>query len=200
MNSGTENCEEDSAKLLLTIKDVTKIDVTDYVAPTQTKAGIIQDTDYKNNILLKKFNRYISGYLINKCLQQHTCKMCEDYANAYQNLDDSSIFCYFKAYKTKSLNIFGNLKMPDDDFVNLIAAFEHLYELNFKNIILKDNVINEFVKIFQRIEFRHPCPLFPYQYLLHLYTRVKMFYSLKYANRNFISCGKNRKLIIWRHQ
>jgi hypothetical protein len=42
--------------------------------------------------------------------------VCENYAHQVKVLDDTTLFCYFKAYETSTSNTFGNLMMPHDNF------------------------------------------------------------------------------------
>jgi hypothetical protein len=82
----------------------------------------VEDTkDYQRSYILEQnFTRYVCGVLIKKCLGRHSCPVCEEDANLYQELDDSSLFCYLKAYQTSEVP-FGSLQMPPDNFVYYIS-------------------------------------------------------------------------------
>lgn len=160
----------------------------------------ITDMDYNNSDILKQnFTRYFCGYLIKKCLSKHCCDLCGTYAKAHENLDDSLLMCYFRAYETATLDTFGKLQMPHDDFVYYISSMEVLFQNNFESMVVKDNVVENFKLLYSRLIYHHPCKDFPYEFLITLYTRVRLFYTLKYINRNFKTPNKDKKLIIWKH-
>lgn len=134
-----------------------------------------------------------------KCLTIHSCDICQDYSKAYESLDDTFLFCYYKAYENANLDMFGNLKMPHNNFVNFISLLEVAFQLNFESLVLLKNVIRHFEDICNNFTYHHPCNDFPKKYLIRLFGRVKLFYTLKYINRNF-RVPKNKKLIIWRNK
>jgi hypothetical protein len=202
LNSGTENCQEDHDQVLLKISDMPE--VTEPQDPNQivheTQEPVI-DHDYQNcDILQKNFARYICGYLIKKCLSVHTCDVCLTFAKGHDTLDDTTLFCYFKAYENASADAFGNLQMPDDSFVFFFAMLEGIFQNSFEELVLKRNILKELLILYNTVAFKHPCINFPYNYVIKLYARIRLFYTLKFANRNFKIPNRNRKLIIWRHQ
>ncbi|KAF0757291.1 THAP-type domain-containing protein [Aphis craccivora] len=44
---------------------------------------------------------YVSGYLIKKCLEKHSCDTCLDFAKTQESLDKAFIFIYLKAYQNE---------------------------------------------------------------------------------------------------
>lgn len=168
---------------------------------TTTTVPLIQQvpTDYHTDDLLQQnFARYVCGYLMKKCLTIHCCEICEQYAKSYSDLDDSSLYCYMRAYNNSESH-FGSLLMPHDNFVYFISKLEILFKSSFEELSVGNNLVNNFIGIFKKVDFLHPCNSFPKEYLLRLYVRIRIFYTLKDINRNFKSTPK-QKLIIWRHQ
>lgn len=129
----------------------------------------------------------------------HTCEACGIYANQSQELDDSKLFCFFKAYENASLDTFGNLKIPTDDFVYFISQLENIFQNNFEELSIANDIIKKLIVFSNNILFTPPCNKFPKRFLVKLYFRLRIFYTLKFINRNFKSINKN-KLIIWKHQ
>jgi hypothetical protein len=81
-----------------------------------------------------------------KCLGRHSCPVCEEYAKLYQELDDSSLFCYPKAYQTSEVP-FGSLQMPSDNFVYYISMMEVLLQNNFESFATELKIIHNLYKI-----------------------------------------------------
>jgi len=56
---------------------------------------------------------YVCGYFIKKkCFGKHSCDLCVYYAKHQQQLDESFLFIYFKAYVTADYSNYGKLNMP----------------------------------------------------------------------------------------
>jgi hypothetical protein len=114
-NSGNENCEGDTDDCLLKIITATRLEEETIQAsesPTMLPTLTVEDTkDYqRSHILEQNLTRYVCGVLIKKCLGRHSCPVCEEDAKLYQELDDSSLFCYLKAYQTSEVP-FGSLQI-----------------------------------------------------------------------------------------
>lgn len=202
MHSGTENCEGDRDKVLIRLSDIAKTELAseDSVGGKTATIRPIIDRDYQLcSDLEKNFTRYVCGYLITKCLSVHSCEVCVGYSKDHQNLDATSYFCYFKAYDNANNDYFGNLAMPNDEFVAFVCHLETLFAENFESFVVKDSVIEHFINSFKQVDYQHPCREFPYDYMLHLYSRLRLFYTLKYVNRNFKTVQNKRKTIIWQH-
>lgn len=89
--------------------------------------------------------------------------------------------------------------MPEDNFV---ASMEDLFQTNFKAVVRKDDVIQEFVNVYNIciLAFKHSCVYFPHVFFKTSFSPVRLFYSLKYRNRNFKIPCTNKKIIIWRRE
>lgn len=46
---------------------------------------------------------------------------------------------------------------------------------------------------FSQMDFLHPCPNLPIKYFLSLYTRVRIYYTPKFANREIKSQSGNKE-------
>lgn len=203
INSGTENCEEDAAKIVIKVADISNVehdgyDETERVIENDIESSI--DKDYKTcDLLQKNFFRYISGYLISKCMRKHTCPVCHNYAKECDELEDTSLYSYLRAYHHTDANLFGGLLMPSNNFVYLVSYMEAIFQENFERLSTRENVVGEFVRLFENGNFSHPCPLFPLSYVIRLYARIRIYYTLKDIQKNFKQTNRNRKLIIWKH-
>lgn len=161
-----------------------KIDTRDYLDLTTSEGNALV---------------YVSGYFMKKCLEKHTCDVCLKYASSKTELDPSSIYSHFKAYVNRNRDTFGNLKMPHEHFLNYIAELENEFCNNFNNMAINKQVGFNLKEKFKVISYFHPCINFPIDYFLSLFVRVRIYYTIKFANRELKSCKANKqnpKLII----
>lgn len=202
-HSGTENCEADPDSILLKLADVPDVHAVPSTKnmPIEITTQLI-GTDYQQDEMLhKNFVRYICGYLLKKALNIHSCDVCITFSNHRQELDDSSLYIYFRAYENSEKTIFGNLKNPADIFVDFIANVEEIFQTNFHCLIARTNICNNLFQLVHRQYLAHPCGKFPKEFVLKLYLRIRLYYTLKHINNNFKDQKNIRnKLIIWRNQ
>lgn len=199
LNSGTENCEADSDQMLLRLSDCQQDFVPEDKDKVSEQRDALNSMDYSNNEMLQKnFIRYVCGYLLNKALRVHTCDICNKYSKDHDELDDSSYYCFLKAYENANKDTFGNLQMPNNKFVELICKIEQIFQENFEKFATKRNICQMLLDISNHLAFNHPCKYFPKEFVVRLYLRVRIYYTLKTINGNFRNVNRN-KLIIWRN-
>lgn len=146
------------------------------------------DTPEGNNLV------YIAGYLLKKCLdKKHRCEICDDYAKSKSSLDSTTIFMHLKAFENKEDNIFGGLKTAPDEFIEYLIKLEKTFNENFQNLFIMPNVGANLKYHFSNISFSHPCPHFPKDYLLSLYTRIKIYFTLRFINQDIKNQKTNKK-------
>lgn len=117
--------------------------------------------------------QYLGGYFIKKCLLQHTCATCEKYAQE-ANLH----FCEF--------------------LVSLGQNFSQI----FPDMSIQTGVGQKIKKyLTDKINFDHPCQDFPKEYFFKLFVRVRIYYTLKFMNRDLKSqkLGEHPKVAILKH-
>ena len=158
------------------------------------------DVEYQKLDLVEKNSiRYICGFLIRKCLKKHSCTICEGYSIDHVEFEDSTIFCFLKAYQNQNSN-FGNLKLPHNNFIFYVCSLEAIFNEHFQIIVLQKNVIQKLLTEAELTTFKHPCSRFPHLYLKKLFFRMRLYYTLKFINHNFRSSNNPNKMIIWRHE
>ena len=127
-------------------------------------------------------------------MQQHACPTCAK-ALINNNLDTpDKLFCYFKAYDESKP--FGGLTIPDVRLVNYCKAIEEIFVEALPQIISKPGIGKHLVSILAIFSLQE-CPQFPRQYMLKLFVRMRLFYVLKFGNRELAQSkkkgAKNRK-------
>jgi hypothetical protein len=203
-STGSENCAQDLEKILNV--EINKVNRYNDATAGDTSSNIVEikDCDYQLHAVEQNSIRYTCGYLIRKCLTVHKCDICEKYANEHQDLDETTLYSHFRAYQNKNMDTFGNLYMPNNNFFFYICHLEDIFKNNFEEIVLKKNCLDYFISHYSKILLKHPCEHFPHTYLLKLYSRMRLFYCLKFVNRNFKVTNEKgekicRKMIIWSH-
>lgn len=200
-HSGTENCEADPDNILIKLKDISTPfteKIPKVITTNQCQISNIQYDQDEN--LEKNFIRYIGGYLLKKALNVHSCQICISYNNNHTELDETSLYLFYKAFENSEDKMFGNLGNPSNDFVHYLAYIENLFQKNFNFLIVKPKVCINFLNIFKKVHFAHPCKFFPKEFILMLYTRIRIYYSIKDVNQNFKDQKSQKNIILkWKH-
>lgn len=106
-----------------------------------------------------------------------------------------------KAYD--SLNkIFGGLTSPPKTIVEYITILEWKFVDTFNDLAYEAGVGEKLKNVFNEISFPHPCKYFPKSYFISLYTRVRIYFTLKFENRDIKGRKTNKpntKLQILNH-
>ncbi|KAE9523295.1 hypothetical protein AGLY_016243 [Aphis glycines] len=118
---------------------------------TPLPVGSVDSTVYRDLTLPDQNSlTYVSGYLLKKCLEKHSCDVCINYAKFQQDLYKSFLFSHFKAYTKKENSTYGNLMMPHNDFYNYIHNLEFVFIHRFPILAPEIEVDSEF---FQQLNF-----------------------------------------------
>lgn len=196
----TGNCAADEDTILTKCQDV--VSNRDVILPPITQKQVnfnLDNYDYRNMpVTEENVFIYICGYLLRRIFTKHFCDTCAVLAEKNSNLNTCNIYTYFKAYNNEK-GTFGNLYIPSVIFVNYIKELHIKFFANF-SIITKENVMQQMLEILCLIPFLHVCPEFPKMYLLKLFIRVRVYYVLKFLNRDFKNQkGGTKKINILRH-
>ena len=205
LTSSSGNCAEDLDVLLAEFSNTTTgatPDATPLVTPTpQPPTLTIGPTDYReqnvnSNIIKENAIAYVSGYLLNKCFKIHSCSKCTE-TLASNDLDDNrKLLCYFKAYSQENGN-FGGLHAPTACYLQYVIQLEDIFIKHFSIFTKSACVGANILKLLKcaPVPFQC-CPEFPLDFLQKLFLRMRIYYSLKFANRDLSSTArKNKKYI-----
>ena len=203
LHSEHMNCEDDLGVLLSQLKETKNVYESTAKITNSSQAITLPDYDYRNeNITTQNAFAYVCGYLINKALQKHSCDICVNFSKESQTVDKTNLFLKFKAYDDNK-GAFGSLKSPSEEFVHYIYRLEQIFLSLFDDVSCSEGISNYFFSEMSKITFVHPCTEFPKIYLIKLFVRLRIFYTLKYANRDLKSTKKtdktNRKVMILSH-
>lgn len=76
--------------------------------------------------------------------------------------------------------------MPHDNFYIFIFKLEDIFIEKFPSIATKDNVGISITDLLCTVRFKHPCNQFDKLYLLHLFSRFRIFSTITFMNRSLV--------------
>lgn len=168
--------------------------------PTSEVKNIINlDLDYqKNKKLMKVFTSNICDYLIEKCNLKHNCDTCRDYTRKYKASYNVMLPCLKRVFNHSHFKLLEDTGFGNDNFIYFVASMDVIFQQNFENLCFKNNIIHEFTTLFNKLNYQHPCPNFPYYYIFEMYARVRLFYTLKRINKNYRVINNKDAPIVWK--
>ncbi len=197
LECSTGNCDRDLDTLLAKFSN-DKPDTAVLVSPREQLNTLeIGATDYSDkNVgdgIKANATCYVAGYLLMKCLKRHACQMCKDKLVSNTFDDSRKLFCFFKAYETDK-SAFGGLHAPSMSFFEFITKMEDVFVANFsvfsKSLYVGKHLLAKLENV--AVSFQM-CENFPIDYLRKLFLRMRIYYCLKFANRDFASAKSKRK-------
>lgn len=193
------NCTPDLDAMLVKCKDAKK--TTEHVANDDGIAPFqIEEVDYQlpmveQNLMKSNAITYVTGYLLKKCLLKHNCQTCSKVLSNKNELDSSSkLFCYFKAYDNKK-GQYGGLTVPTASLVQYVTSIEDHFIKEFPSKMSQTGIGKSLVDALPKLQVSE-CKEFPSDYLCQLFVRMRIFYVLKFGNRELSAKKggkKNRK-------
>lgn len=153
----------------------------------------IDKNDYnKINTQEKHSLFFICGLLLLKVRKLHNvCHIFKHYlySSVYEPNLDIGKFQRYNRYK--QTNAKSLLEVPSDDFIKFV---EQMYE-TFTNIFAKKHldprIADTVLTKLESIEFNAPCPCFPKKYMMKLFIRIKIFYTIRLNNTEFKKNKRN---------
>ena len=154
------------SSLSKTVPKAVEIDVNDY------RSSSVQDSLIGTNAVA-----YVAGYLLKKCLLKHDYKTCKGKL--------------VKAYHSQT-GPFGGLLAPASNFEDYIVTLEDMFVESLPSVVFKVGVGKSLLS--QLPQFSLPeCSEFPSLFLLKLFIRMRLYYALKFRNRQLLSPGGSKK-------
>lgn len=200
----TQNCAPDQDDMLNLIETLSSISSTvSEFAPssTCTMLDIPNHDHYTMNLPKENAFRYVCRYLIKRCIEIHSCDTCETYVNKNKaTLDNTTLYFSFRAYESNETISFGNLHVAIDDFCFYIHKLEEIFVKNFEKYCFQKNIGGYLFQLAQDIIFDPPCSHFPTIFLIKLFLRMRIYFTLLQHNKLCKGFDKkNRKLLNIQH-
>jgi len=132
LHSETQNCIEDKDQMLNIIGTPYINECTEIISSPPLKILDIPNHDYYvMDLSEENAFKYVCGYLIKKCIEIHLCDACTKYVNENKTvLDDTTLYCHFRAYIHEQDNQFGNLHVANNNFCSYIYKLEEIFVKN----------------------------------------------------------------------
>ena len=193
------NCSADLDNILIGCSQIKKTQDqgTDEEELHSPKPFEVQALDYQipsveENIMSANAITYVAGYLLRKCLQQHPCKVCSKDLIQSELDDFDQTFCHYKAYDEVK-GPFGSLIVPVPSFVEYITKCENIFIQEFTNSTTKATGIGKSI-VTALLKFRHgSCEEFPVSFLCKLFVRMRIYYAVKFANREITNTKGSKR-------
>ncbi|CAK1591187.1 unnamed protein product [Parnassius mnemosyne] len=185
--SRTSNCQEDICDLLQRSDTTTFLERPKsgpaHKARIPSAIALNGETDYRFDMPAKNALTYVSGYLLYKCSKKHNCTSFNALLQEKPNVNETTLYTHFKAYN-KDSSFYGGLKVPPETFNNYTEELERAFLNNFDNVIMY-RPGSSVLQILKTIDFPPICSCFPRDYLLKLFTRFRIFSTIRFNNREF---------------
>ncbi|KAF0767764.1 Transposable element P transposase [Aphis craccivora] len=130
----------------------------------------------------------ISGYLMNKCLEKHSCEICISYAYCQKTIDQY----FFSSFLCSPNSTYSKLSTYQEDFKDYIMKLDNIFVVSFPTISIEDNVGTQLKDCLSNVKLNHPCNDFDKTLLLNLYISIRIFCAIKFLND--FKCSENEKL------
>eukprot|EP00795_Rhopilema_esculentum_P011123 gene11123-20003_t len=197
----TGNCEPDNNEPLTKLASLEGIatPLTNEllsIAPLKLKATDFATETMQNKVIRQNAITYVAGYLLHKAFAKHKCPKCSILVD--DSIDTStSTFLFFKAYDRES-SMFGGLIAPSQDMILYTTMIEDKFVDYFNTLNKTVGICHELLTCLNQAELNVPCGNFDKDYLLRLFIRMRIYYTLKFANQDLAaptSKKKNRKFV-----
>jgi hypothetical protein len=197
-HSDTQNCIQDGDEMLTLYEScIDKYTASEFIPSSECKVLDIPTHDYHSMDLPEENAfKYVCGFLIKKCREIHSCDSCISYINESNAiLDNTTLYCSFRAYNNEK-NLFGNLNIPSNSFCLYIHKLEEIFVKNFESNCFQKSIGGYLFQLAQNVLFEPPCPHFPIIFLIKLFLRMRINYTLSQHNKACKNTSrKDRKLL-----
>lgn len=134
---------------------------------------------------------YVAGYLLRKVLLWHNCNACDKIFNGSDSgyLKINEMFTKFKKYSDNS-----GLVNVSQAFHYYIVRLEKALQSVVSARIHEGNIAKILLSELSKLRVPTPCTGFPKIKFTMFYIRLRLYYILKYANREVVSKRKKTKI------
>lgn len=179
-HSDSLNCEQDTDEMLNLYESSCNESTSLSSSVDKVILNIPTHDYYTMDLPEENAFKYVCGFLIKKCTEMHSCETCTAYIKEKEGIiDNITLYCSFRVYSNEE-NVFGNLNIPSDNFCEYIHKLEEIFKKgkNFEINCYKKNFGAYLYQLAQEIFFEPPCPDFPLEFLIKLFLRMRIYYTL----------------------
>ena len=196
MSVSTANCEDDANVPLTRLTDIQNI--PDFpsldVGPLRIVSSAYSTEHIDKMIFKENAMAYVAGYLLRKAFQKHKCCDCSILADESGD-PEKKVFLMFKAYDSDS-SLYSGLIVPSSEMLKFSYIIEDKFISYMNNLKQTSEIGKNLFTILDNVPLNITCKDFDKTFLLKLFIRMRIHYSLKYVNRELAATKrKNRKFI-----
>lgn len=196
MTVSSTNCERDDNVPLLQLSNIQDIpDIhQENIGPLRIVSTEYTNEYLENRIFKDNAMAYVAGYLLRKAYELHKCDECVHLCSE-NSLAANNTFLLFKAYNTGS-SAYSGLTVPSDEMLSYVNKLEDAFISFFVKLEKSKGIGRDLLELLGKIELDIPCKEFNRVFLIRLFVRMRIYYCLKYVNRELVTTKrKNRKYI-----
>ena len=192
------NCETDKDKPLVELGNLQGF-ATSLSEPNDNASQLMcisneyRAEQVEEKLIKKNAVAYVAGYLLRKTFLKHKCPVCESaLTDQTESYNETKTFLLYKAYDSDS-SIFGGLVVPSESMMSYVVSLEDKFVEYFRNLKKVNSIGGDLLQLLKKDKL-DSCEFFDSKYMLLLFTRMRIYYCLKFANRTLQeSKRKNRK-------
>lgn len=135
---------------------------------------------------------FLAGFLLQKCTGVHLCDNLRNYNSRTANDVETLSMC-----ESIMDDVQKNIcVIPSAEFIEFVESMEILFRTFMnKEILCSKKILGGLLKSLEIVHAPMPCICFPVNYVKKLYTRFRIYHTLKY-NNELIRTKRNRRLIV----
>jgi len=123
--------------------------------------------------------------LLRKAYELHKCDECVHLCSE-NSLTANNTFLLFKAYNTGS-SAYSGLTVPSDEMLSYVNKLEDVFISFFDKLEKSKGIGRDLLELLGKIELDIPCKEFNRVFLIRLFVRMRIYYCLKYVNRELVT-------------
>ncbi|KYQ56890.1 hypothetical protein ALC60_04094, partial [Trachymyrmex zeteki] len=105
----------------------------------------------------------VCEFLLNECLRVHVnCNVCIAYATKESSSSSRDTSSSFHLY---------------------VSSLEDTFMRNFEKLSIEENLGSQMLQLAQQIDYKPPCPDFPVVFLIKLFLRMRVYFTLSRHNK-----------------
>lgn len=180
--------------LLKTDEIISNKMITPIVEPKPSLVSLGSESEPQMDFPEAHTLKYVTSYLLFKCSDKHSCKEMTAALKLLPNLNQTDLFAHFEAYNKKA-PYYKKLKLPSQVLYEYVEKLDEVFTDHFAKSIedRPGSKIFSLLKVIPLPKSSCQCSCFPFDYLIKVFVRLRIFMTLKLNNRNFKAGKKTIK-------
>ena len=152
---------------------------------------IFNFTDFRWRRLVSRHKLHDFIHSFSHANNKHTCDLCKSTLVDDDSYDERRTLLSFKAYDSDAS--YGGLIAPCNVMLQYTIQLEETFVKHFRNLQKVTCVGHDLLQLLESIQLNQPCNSFNKKHLLMLFTGLRIYYCLKFANRELRLPGRKNK-------